>query len=292
MSKYFDQAWKKGAPSKGNIPSGKMDIGQLLRGLKNPGAAVGSPAEDLLLRCGKNRFKQTTGRTIISQPDEAAALGREFYQAIRTRLMSLLSAKGMRSVVLTSPFQGEGKTLTTVNLGLCCAQLRDCRVLLIDADLRTRGLSEILDKPAVPGLRDFLAGSAKWEDVIFATESPSLYVVGAGRDNGQGNETPPAELFADPRWKEFVGRCSELFNLVLVDSLPVVPLADFELTAAACDGVLVVVRAFRTPRELLRKAMTRLDTEKVLGIVLNAADSRGLNGSGYYKYYQAGYGKK
>ncbi len=80
---------------------------------------------------------------------------------------------------------------------------------------------------------------------------------------------PPPELFAGPRWKELIGWSSECFKIILVDSPPILPLADFELIAAGCDGVLVLVRALSTERESLRKAVNLIDVKKLLGVVMN-----------------------
>jgi capsular exopolysaccharide synthesis family protein len=177
-------------------------------------------------------------------------------------------------VVLTSSVSGEGKTLTGLNLALCCAQLHDLRVLLIDGDLCTRGLTGLLGNPPAPGLSEVLAGSAQPEQAIIATDLPNLHILGAGAPT-----VPSLELYASNRWKELVGWCGENFKLVLVDSPPILPLADFELMSAACDGVLLIVRALQTSRELLRKAAGAVDKKKFLGVVFNGAD---FNGQGSY----------
>jgi protein-tyrosine kinase len=198
---------------------------------------------------------------------DSLAPAEESYRALRTRLLRLRSAQGLRSVVVTSASQGEGKTLTSLNLALCCAQLQGMRVLLIDGDVRSRGLSHALGLPEGPGLCQVLAGECEPLKAVTSTDVPNLYVLGAG-----SSSTPPAELFASHRWQELISSCSESFRLILIDSPPVMDLADVELISAACDGVLMVVRAQRTRRDVLQKSASLIDPKKLLGVVYNGTE--------------------
>ncbi len=190
------------------------------------------------------------------------------YRALRTRLLRLRASQGLRSVVITSATQGEGKTLTSFNLGLCCAQLQDMRVLLIDGDMRGRGLTRLLGSPERPGLSDVLSGQCEPQEAILATDSPNLYVMTSGSPS-----LPSAELLASSRWPVLIGWCNETFKMTLVDSPPALSLTDVELIAAGCDGILMVVRALQTKRVLLQKCARQLDSKKLLGVVYNAAEN-------------------
>lgn len=192
----------------------------------------------------------------------------ESYRALRTRLMRLRIDQGMRSVIMTSSVQGEGKTHISTNLAHCCAQLHEMRVLLIDGDLRSRGLSRALSLPPSPGLSEVLSGTSENDQAIVATDNPNLYLLSAGTA-----EVPPAELFAGRRWQEFIQWCAENFDFVLVDSPPILNLADVELMTAACDGVVMVVRAQHTKREVLQKSASQIDAKKFLGLVYNAVEN-------------------
>lgn len=198
---------------------------------------------------------------------ECLAIAEESYRALRTRLLRLRSAQGLRSVVITSATQGEGKTLTSLNLALSCAQLQDMRVLLVDADIRSRGLSRFLGLSAGPGLSEILAGQCEAPAAILATDSPNLYVLGSGTPS-----TPPAELLASSRWQELIAWCSESFKLIVVDSPPILNLSDVELITAACDGLLMVVRAQFAKRDVLHKSIQQIDGKKLLGAIYNAAE--------------------
>jgi protein-tyrosine kinase len=203
----------------------------------------------------------------------------ESYRALRTRLLRLRSAHGLRSVVITSAVQGEGKTLTSLNLALCCAQLHEMRVLLVDADIRSFGLSRAVAAPQGFGLADILSGKCTPEQAVLATDHPNLFVLSSG-----ASTTPAAELFAGRRWQEFIGWCNETFKLALVDSPPVLNLSDVELITAGCDGVLVVVRAHQTKRQILEKCAGQIDSKKLLGIIYNGTAVGTQYGYGYRSY--------
>jgi capsular exopolysaccharide synthesis family protein len=170
--------------------------------------------------------------------------------------------------VVTSASQGEGKTFTSLNLASSCAQLHDTRVLLIDGDIRGQGLSRRLECPPGPGLSEVLSAKCDPEAAILTTDMPNLCVLPAG-----AAVVPSAELFAGKAWQEFLEWCEESFKLIVIDSPPVLNLADVELMTAACDGVLMVVRALQTKRDVLQKTANQIEPKKLLGVVYNAAES-------------------
>src|SRR5205814_3323211 len=100
------------------------------------------------------------------------------------------------SIVITSSLPGEGKTLTTMNVGLCYAQLPQQRVLVIDGDMRTRGLTAMLDHPNSPGLAEILSGDVGPDEAIVATNQKNLFILPAGTIS-----SPSPELFTGTRWQ-------------------------------------------------------------------------------------------
>ena len=280
MSKYFNQTQETSQIGNGDhTQTGALD--QLLGTVKEGNALAVAIGQTRLEGCRKVVIgRNGSNPQLISTVTQLNLRAAESYRALRTRLMRMQSGSGLRSVALTSAVQGDGKTLTSANLALCFAQLSGFRTLLVDSDLRTRGLSKLFHLNRGIGLGEILAGSAPYEDAICATDFPNLYVVGAGN-----NISAPAELLAGTHLKEFVGWAGESFKLIIMDSPPLPTIADAELISAACDGVLMVVRALRTPRELLESAAAQLDQKKFLGIVYNAADHLGKYGP-YRDYLQ------
>ncbi len=206
----------------------------------------------------------------------------EAYRSLRTRLLRLQTHRGFRTVVVSSAAKGEGKTLTSVNLGLCCAQLPHFRVLLMDADLRTRGLSMLIGSNGTPGLAEVLSGDAGPEAAVSTTDVTNLYVMGAGH-----SLMSPPELFAGTHWKQLIAWAKEQFQLVLVDVPPVLAVADCELISASCEGILLVVRARVTTGEMLTAMMGQIDSSKLLGVTLNSVANLD-----HTSYYYSDYGMK
>ncbi|SRR6266852_2517666 len=229
------------------------------------------------LQCEKICIAADPHKPLILRDTKLFSRAEDSYRVLRTRLFRLMTSKGLRSVVISSPIPEEGKTLTSINLGLTFAKLQDQKVLLVDADLRTRGLSQLFEPHSFPGLNEILQGEATFESAVLATGVPNLWVVTAGHNFGGS-----PEAFAGERWKEFMNWVSKSFEVVLVDAPPILPMADFELITAGCDGTILVVRALKTSRELLGNAVKHVDSKKFLGIVFNGSGPQ--NGHGYYGY--------
>jgi len=280
MSKFFNQTVKArnlSAPAE-SIKAAAVDDYQAAAAAPKP-VAVELPANPLQdCRRLANPISGILEAQFHGSPTMDSV--RESYRGLRTRLLKLQSARNLRSILVTSAAQADGKTMTSLNLALCCAQLHDTKVLLIDGDIRSRGLSRAFGSCEGYGLADVLAGECAPEKAILATELPNLYVMHSGLPSG-----PPAELLASKKWQELMAWCGENFKIVLVDSPPVLDLTDVELLSAACDGVLMVVRAQRTKRATLEKSVGRIDAKKLLGVVFNAVG--GASPKDNYLYYGA-----
>ena len=261
--------------------SGELDLSQLLQPLKESHEAASQVAAGRLEKCRSIRLPRTEERSfLVSQYNPTMQAAVEAYRTLRTRLVKQQTRTGARSLVITGSTQGEGKTLTSFNLALCYAKIENWPVLLVDADLRTRGLSNLAGDPESPGLAEILEKDCSYQSAILRTDVPSLYILPAGETTAS-----PSELFSGPRWKEFMGWAAESFRLVLVDSPPALNLADFELIAARCESVMVVARARKTARESLAKVLAQVDPRKMAGVVFNAAEEPADNG--YYRYAAA-----
>jgi capsular exopolysaccharide synthesis family protein len=218
--------------------------------------------------------------SVFSQGDIVQPIA-EAYRTLRTRLLRAQSNKGVRSVVITSSIMGEGKTFTSSNTAVCMAQLHNTRILVVDADLRTGGLSHLYHEERNPGLADALEGRSDFADVVMSTPVKNLFFVPMGE-----SDVNAAELFSGGRWKQFVEWATANFTMTLVDAPPLTMLSDTELITASCDAVLAVVRTRRAPREVVEQAAHRIEKQKLLGVVLNCVDVSRMNGYGrYYNSY-------
>jgi protein-tyrosine kinase len=275
MSKYFDQIVRSGTSAA--LPPAAVPQFRALIERKSAvapeAASVATPVKPVMDLHGSpfngyrkskiDEFAFLRNRFRDSDSLEAAE---EAYRALRTRLLGLKSSQGLRSLQLTSATPGEGKTMTAFNLAVCCSRLQDMSVLLVDADIRGKGLTRALELLPSPGLAEILCGQAEPAKAIFAAGIPNLYVLPSGESN-----IALAELFALQRWQKFMGWCYETFKLIIVDSPPVLHFADSQLISPSCDGVLMVVRAEQAKRHLLEKSAREVDAKKLLGLVYNAA---------------------
>jgi protein-tyrosine kinase len=268
MSKFFDRA-RSAQPSVASAAiATRTESDRWTEELRNVNVLSTQIADNRLARCRKTTVATPPNSPTLNDADVAAGNAVESYRMLRTRLMRAQAAQGLRSLIFSSAVSNEGKTLTTFNLGQAYASLKEQRVLLIDGDLREGGLSRYFSPVAGPGLANALSGEASFADVVLATDKPNLFFVPTG---SQG--APPPELYASPRWKEFLAWCGECFKVVIVDAPPIFPCSDFDLMSAACDGIVLVVRAHRTQRELLQRAAAQVDSKKLLGIVYNGTQS-------------------
>jgi len=275
MSRYFNETRK--ADKWTESLTDKLDIQDLLSPNDGDKEVAEEPAETRLRAVRQLILPVHHDIPLLTRKDESLAPAAESYRTLRTRLLRMQASQGIRSIVFSSALPGEGKTLTTLNLALCCSQIPNVRVLAVDADFRARGLTQLLGSPTGPGLSELLAGKATHDEAVLATNLPNLCVLPAGAITES-----PAELFAAARWKEFIGWASETFKIVLVDAPPAFPLADFELISAACDGVVFVIRGGSTNRELITRAAAQVDPRKLLGSVFNM--SQDTHGSDYRGY--------
>lgn len=259
----------------------ETDLKRLLQPLKESHEMAAQVAAGRLEKCRSIRLPRTEEKSfLVTQYNPAMQAAVEAYRTLRTRLVKQQTRTGARSLVVSSGAQGEGKTLTTFNLALCYANIQNWPVLLVDADLRTRGLSQLLGDPESPGLAAILEGNCPYQSAVLSTDIPSLYVLPAGESS-----TSASELFSGPHWKEFMGWAAESFRLVLIDCPPVLNLADFELIAAPAESVMLVVRSRKTARESITQVLAQIDPRKLAGVVFNAAEESSTKE--YYHYRTA-----
>ena len=212
------------------------------------------------------------GHGLVTLKDAPGAYA-EAFNLLHAHLSLRNREHPLKTVVLTSPLPGDGKTLSAVNFALALAA-RHLRVLLVDADLRRGLVHEVFGCARDPGFAELLTGAATLEDSarhVTVGEGGSLAVLPSG-----AHLRAPERLLAIDRVREVLATLAPEFDVVLVDSPPVNLLADAALLASAADGVLLVVRTGHTRIEALRYAADQLAEARapVLGTVLNDVDPR------------------
>jgi capsular exopolysaccharide synthesis family protein len=226
-------------------------------------------------------FPRSSNSRLVSftSPGSFAA---EQYQGLRLTIERLSKTQGPQVIAITSPAAGEGKTLTSVNLAGALARESDSRVLLIDADLRRPSVAATLGLAASPGLSDVLGSEdLDLKAVAQQVEPYQLWAVTSGTSGSAIHR-----LLRSPRFEPLLQRARQQFDVVIVDTPPLLPVFDSAVLARIVDQLLIVVAANQTPRKLLGEALNLVDATKVMGIVFNR-DERPL--FGYYDQYYREY---
>jgi len=207
----------------------------------------------------------------------------EAYRTLRTSLLLSHSDKPPRILLVTSAAPGEGKTTTAINLAISLAQT-GARTLLVDLEMRKPEVAGRLRLNDTQGMSLFLSGNSSLSSQIVQTPYDNLFVIPAGPPPPN-----PAELIGSKRWRKALVLLRDYFQHVVIDSPPVLSVADPLIISRQVDGVVLVVRAGKTPREAVRKARRALDTvgATVLGAIINGVDLKNAEYSYYYRHYYA-----
>ena len=231
--------------------------------------------DDIWTHCANPGWRLNLERNVFIDPGAPPAV-REQFRTLRSRLYQIRDKQPLRSVLVTSSLSGEGKTFVANNLAHALARQQNCRVLLIDADLRRPDLHQGFGAPNSPGLSEYLKGEAQEMNVI-QRGLPEYLCFIAGGSKPQN----PAELIANGRLKSLLQTIGPVFDWVILDSPPTLPVSDALMLAELCDGVLTVIRAAQTGFDSAQKSCQQLREKNLLGVALNCADE----GTSYGSYY-------
>ncbi len=218
---------------------------------------------------------------LVTQHGTYSALG-EAYRNLRTALLLSRAGAPPKVTLVTSALPSEGKTVTAVNSAAMLAQL-GARVLLIDADMRRPRCHRVLDLDNHLGLTEVLTGVRDLHDLIRPTTVDNLFILSSG-------SVPPnaTELVGSSKMHQVVAQLQQIYDYIVIDSPPVMPVSDALLLSTIADGVLLVTDASSTPKQQVKAARARLEyaRAKIFGTVLNKVK---LHHSEYQYYYHQGY---
>jgi capsular exopolysaccharide synthesis family protein len=227
----------------------------------------------------------------------------ESYRALRTNIQFSCIEQGAKLILLTSSLPGEGKSATAMNLAMVLAQ-GGSKTLLMDADLRKPVVNKVFGLDREPGLADVIIGNYEWQEVVRTVTDIMIGKMGMedimttpGIDNlsiiTSGTIPPnPSELVNSPRIPVIFAQLKENYDIVIVDTTPILPATDAAILAKKTDGVIIVYQVGKIARGSLKRAKGQMDTvkAKVLGIVLNglrpesSTDYRDYKYQSYYSY--------
>ncbi|OGU48311.1 MAG: hypothetical protein A2080_14360 [Ignavibacteria bacterium GWC2_36_12] len=215
---------------------------------------------------------------VAKKPDSMAS---EAFRALRTRIQLLRFDKdSLKTFLVTSSAPQEGKTLIAINLAGSFAQ-SGRRTVIIDCDLRKPRVQELFNAKRIPGLIDYLFGHLSLNEVTHKAEIDNLDYITCGTIPPN-----PAEMLESEPMKRFLTEMREKYDIVILDSPPIIAVTDSEILATMVDGTVLVVSADTTEFDLMEKAVEIMKKDKLtfLGTVLNNFSYKSGYGS-YYKYY-------
>jgi capsular exopolysaccharide synthesis family protein len=221
---------------------------------------------------------------LINDPKSA---GSESFRALRTAIVAASRSGHLRSLLVTSPLSGEGRSTVAYNTAIAFA-LTGKMVLLLDADMRKPHLHELFGCSCRPGLSDVLAGTAQLDGIIRQHRKvPSLFLFPAGSDT-----SAPAELLGSDQFNELLADLTQKYDLIIADSPPILLVTEARILSEKFNATLAVIRAGKTTRTVLTSLSSVLEFNgsRAVGLVLNGVDTNsidyfaayGHNGRGEY----------
>jgi capsular exopolysaccharide synthesis family protein len=224
-------------------------------------------------------------RPLVVSTSHPLSVSAEAYRSLRTSLQFIRQDHDLKTLLVTSPAAAEGKTSTIANLGTVFAQAGE-RVVMVSCDLRRPRLGQFFGFDEQPGLTTVLRGEVSLTEALQQVKGQdNLWVLGAGKLPAN-----PAELLAGPAALALFTALRAEFDLVLIDSPPVLPVTDATVLSKDSDGVLLVLAAGQTRRADVRRATEKLAqvNATMMGTILNEVTRQ--TGDGYGNGYGYGYG--
>lgn len=269
MSKIFEALQRSVSEQSGNSLAETASVAtELLRE-----TASGSNLE----RCASLTPALSASDRAIAIKDPGA-IAAEKFRVLGVRLRQLRQQRELKKVLVTSALPEEGKSVVALNLASTLARVKQTRVLLVEGDMRKPTIRTELGLPAIKGLTEWLRADLPLSEVLHRITPPGFWLLPAGEPLSN-----PLELMQSGRLAALLDQLTEAFDWIIIDSTPMLPIADTSIWTRLSDGILMVVREGTSERRQLRKALEAIDNSAFIRIVLNGASN--AEHSSYYAYY-------
>jgi capsular exopolysaccharide synthesis family protein len=212
----------------------------------------------------------------VTQKDGLAA---EKFRFLAVRLRQLQQQRrSLKNILITSTIPEEGKSTMAANLACTLASRRQQKTLLVEGDLRRPGLLHQFGLPKTAGLSEYLQGIVNTTLPVYRLDALGIWFLPAGRVPPN-----PLELMQGGRLSPLMEKLGTCFDWIIIDSPPVLPLADTSVWTRLADGILLVARQGTTEKEQMKRGLEAIDRSKLLGALVNSSSNAAHND--YYQRY-------
>ncbi len=242
-----------------------------------PGAGEGLSADkraEVLERFASLQISPSAQSRLVCLTDKENPTA-EAIRLLGVRLRDLRRSRPLKKVLITSTIPQEGKSTISANLACALAQASDEKVLLIEGDLRRPSLSRMFGIGSAPGISEYIREEGSQLNDVYRLEDAGVWILPAGE-----SPSNPLELLQSQRLQVLMEQLTAYFDWIIIDSPPVLPLADTSIWMRMADGVLLVTRQGTTQKHELQKGLEAIYPQKLLGALLNGALASAY--SGYY----------
>ena len=236
--------------------------------------ALAENLQDVFSRFQDLQVTLTPNNRLVCLTDQES-LAAEAFRLLGVRLAHLRRERTLRRLLITSTIPQEGKSMVAANLACSLALKTHQRVLLLEGDLRRPAVSQEFGLGRNPGLCECLEGERTIQNCIYHLADARLWILPSGIV-----DTNALELLQSAKLSALMDQLSSWFDWVIIDSPPVLPLADTSVWSRMADGIILVAREGTTDKQQLRKGLEALDSKKLIGALLNSSQSAGS--SDYY----------
>ena len=229
-----------------------------------------------LAQCQTLHLSLTQQNRLISVSD-ADSPAAEAFRLLSVRLRHLRRTRELKKLLITSTIPQEGKSMVSANLACALASSTRRKILLLEGDVRRPSLSKVFGLKPYPGLCEWLEGGRSLVSSLYRLEPGGIWLFPAGY--GPAN---PLELLESAKLPALMEQLAGWFDWIVIDSPPVLPLADTSVWTRLADGILLVTRQGTTQKRHLQRGIEALESKKVIGAVLNS--SKNSSDNEYYSY--------
>jgi capsular exopolysaccharide synthesis family protein len=256
------------------------------RGVVEPPAAVGNRSFDSEMATQLDNLERFPVLPISLPPDsrlvslgEEGSLGAEKFRFLAVRLRQLRQTRPLKKVLITSTIPQEGKSTVAANLACTMARRKPQRTLLLEGDLRRPNIATQFGIGNIPGLCEWLSGETETIN-LYRLADLGVWILPAG-----SAPENPLELMQSGKLSPLMAQLEAWFDWIIIDSPPVLPLADTSIWSRLADGVLLVTRKGITEKQQLQRGLETLEKSKLLGALVNSSEN--ASHSDYYQRYSS-----